>query len=84
MTVLRAPHKCPKTTSSWSPEDKPRSLKAEQALELDFEEWPSFWGGGGKQPPLQWEGQQRSGRCWDEGRDKLGGGGQILKAVRTN
>lgn len=36
-------------------------------------------GGGGRQPPLQREGQQRSGRCWDEGRDKLGGGGQILK-----
>lgn len=44
VTVLRAPHKYPKTTNSWSPEDKPRSLKAEQALELDFEEWPSFWG----------------------------------------
>ena len=26
------------TTSSWSSEDKPRSLQAEQALELGFEE----------------------------------------------
>lgn len=34
----------PEDHHSWSPEDKPRSLKAEQALELDFEEWPLFWG----------------------------------------
>lgn len=77
MAVLRAARKCPKATSFWSPKGEQRRLQAEQALELDLEERPSFWRWRWKR---EW--QQRSGRHWDEGSDKLGV--QILKQWEWN